>query len=73
MPILDPYNAQEIIKHINKKIVSIKDHICYGVDTMEKLQYARGKLSSLEELLQDVKDDLQTEDKNGTIDQTENA
>ena len=46
MPVLDPYNAQEIIKHINKKIVSIKDHICYGVDTIEKLQYARGKLSS---------------------------
>ena len=70
MPILDPYNAQEIIKHINKKIVSIKDHICYGVDTMENLQYARGKLSSLEELLQDVKDALQTEDNDGTNNQT---
>ena len=70
MPVLDPYNAQEIIKHINKKIVSIKANICYGVDTMEKLQYARGKLSSLEELLQDVKDDLQTEDNDGTNNQT---
>ena len=70
MPVLDPYNAQEIIKHINKKIVSIKDHICYGLDTIEKLQYARGKLSSLEELLQDVKDDLQTEDNDGTNNQT---
>jgi|TARA_A100001201_G_scaffold128026_1_gene112957 hypothetical protein len=68
--IIDPYSADVLKKHLEKRIASIKDHICYGVDTIEKLQYARGKLSSLEELLQDVKDDLQTEDNDGTDNQT---
>jgi len=50
------YNTTERIKtEINKKIKDTKDHICYGVDSMEKLMYARGRLSSLEELLQDIK------------------
>lgn len=71
--ILDPYSAIEFKKHVQKKMDAVKDHICYSVDTVEKLQYARGQLSAYEALLQDVKDGLQTEDKNGTIDQTENA
>ena len=50
------YNTTERIKtEINRKIKDVKDHICYGVDSMEKLMYARGRLSSLEELLQDIK------------------
>ena len=69
--ILDPYSAIEFQKHVRKKIDSVKDHICYSVDTVEKLQYARGQLSAYEALLQDVKDDLQKEDKNGTINQAE--
>jgi hypothetical protein len=55
---------------LNKKIEQIKEHICYSVDSVDKLQYAKGKLSSYEELLQDVKGDLQTEDKDGTDNQT---
>ena len=50
------YNTTERIKtEINREIKDVKDHICYGVDSMEKLMYARGRLSSLEELLQDIK------------------
>lgn len=48
----------------------MKDHISYSVDTVEKLQYAKGQLSAYEALLQDVKDVLQKEDNDGTIDQT---
>jgi len=62
------YTTTDIIRNeINKKIEAAKDHICYGVDTLEKLMYARGRLSSLEELLQDIKN-LQKEDNDGTVD-----
>ena len=67
---LDPYSAIALKKHLNKKISDVKDHICYGVDNIEKLQYARGQLSAYEALLQDVNYDLQKEDNDGTIDQT---
>jgi len=67
---LDPYSALALKKHLNEKISNVKDHICYGVDSVEKLQYARGQLSAYEALLQDVNDDLQKEDNDGTIDQT---
>ena len=43
-------------KHIAKKLSSLKDHAIYGVDTMEKLQYIRGQIRSLEDLQQDLKD-----------------
>ena len=49
-----------IQKHISKKISSLKDHAIYGVDTMEKLQYIRGQIRSLEDLQQDLKDLLNT-------------
>ncbi len=68
--LIDPYSAEVIKTHLNKKIDQIKEHICYSVDSVDKLQYAKGKLSSYEELLQDVKGDLQTEDKHGTDNQT---
>jgi hypothetical protein len=42
-------------------------HICYGIDSVEKLMYARGRLSALEALLQDIRN-LQKEDIDGTID-----
>ena len=41
---------------IKKKILQLKDHAIYGVDTMEKLQYIRGQIRSLEDLQQDLKD-----------------
>ena len=45
---------------IKKTLLSLKDHAIYGVDTIEKLQYVRGQIRSLEDLLQDLKDLLTT-------------
>ena len=46
-----------------KKLIDVKrDHIVHGVDSIEKLQYSRGQLSSLEELLQVIKYLLKKED-----------
>ena len=47
-------------RQIKKKILQLKDHAIYGVDTMEKLQYVRGQIRSLEDLQQDLKDLLTT-------------
>tara|TARA_R100000455_G_C6205160_1_gene74580 strand:+ start:223 stop:432 length:210 start_codon:yes stop_codon:yes gene_type:complete len=47
---------QIIKKQINKKLQEIKDHLTYSVDTIEQLNYARGKINALETLLQDLKD-----------------
>ena len=66
---LDPTTVDQIRNTINKQIRDIKDHICYGVETESQLMYARGRLSSLEELLQDI-NNLQKEDNDGTIDKT---
>ena len=41
---------------IKLQIDKLKDHAIYGVDTMEKLQYIRGQIRSLEDLQQDLKD-----------------
>ena len=54
---------------ILKQIDSVKQHICYGVETESQLMYARGRLSALETLLQDIKN-LHKEDNDGTIDKT---
>ena len=66
---LDPTTVDQIINTINKQIRDIKDHICYGVETESQLMYARGRLSGLETLLQDIKN-LHKEDNDGTIDKT---
>ena len=47
-------------KTVKKKILQLKDHAIYGVDTMEKLQYVRGQIRSLEDLQQSLKDLLST-------------
>ena len=47
-------------KKLKKRILQLKDHAIYGVDTMEKLQYVRGQIRSLEDLQQDLKDLLTT-------------
>ena len=64
---LDHYTVEAIRNTINKEIQTIKDHICYGVETESQLMYARGRLSALETLLQDIKN-LQKENNDGTID-----
>jgi|TARA_R100000700_G_C3040097_1_gene64522 hypothetical protein len=43
-----------IKKMIQKEIQVAKDNIIYSVDTVENLQYARGKLNALEALQQDI-------------------
>jgi hypothetical protein len=47
-------------KKVYKILQRLKDHAIYGVDTMEKLQYIRGQIRSLEDLQQDLKDLLTT-------------
>jgi hypothetical protein len=66
---LDHFTVEAIRNSINKQITSVKDHICYGVETESQLMYARGRLSGLETLLQDIKN-LHKEDNDGTIDKT---
>ena len=66
---LDHYTVEAIRNTINKEIQTIKDHICYGVETESQLMYARGRLSGLETLLQDIKN-LHKENDDGTIDKT---
>ena len=64
---LDPYTVATITKRINEQIKLITDHICHGVDTMDKFQYSKGRLNALEALLQDLKD-LQKENIDGDDD-----
>tara|TARA_Y100001937_G_scaffold67861_1_gene92752 strand:- start:1419 stop:1616 length:198 start_codon:yes stop_codon:yes gene_type:complete len=64
---LDPFTTDKIKLVIKKEINSTKDHICYGVETESQLMYARGRLSALEALLQDI-NNLHKEDNDGTVD-----
>jgi len=64
---LDPYTVARITKHINEQIKLTTEHLCHGVDTIEKLQYSKGRLNALEALLQDLKD-LQKENIDGDDD-----
>ena len=47
-------------KKIKIELQKLKDHAIYSVDTIEKLQYIRGQIRSLEDLQQDLKDLLST-------------
>jgi nicotinic acid mononucleotide adenylyltransferase len=47
---------------INKKIEDLKYYMLTGVDTIEELQYARGKYNAYNELLQDLIDLQKKED-----------
>ena len=53
--------VQDIKKLINKQLTLVKDDLCYGIDTLDKLHYARGQLRALETLLQDLNDLLKRE------------
>ena len=64
---LDPNTREQIENIIKRNIKDVKDHICYGVETESQLMYARGRLSALETLLQDIKN-LHKEDNDGTTD-----
>ena len=54
---------QTLTTFIRKQLTEIKDHLIYSVDTLEELNYARGKINALETLLQDLTD-LQKKENN---------
>ena len=58
---LDYGTVQEIKRLINKQINQIKEELCYGIDTLDKLHYSRGQIRALEALLQDLNDLLKKE------------
>ena len=47
-------------KKIKIELQKLKDHAIYSVDTIEKLQFVRGQIRSLEDLQQSLKDLLST-------------
>jgi hypothetical protein len=59
---MDIDTVNRIRSEIKKLMEVKKDHVVHSVDSMEKLQYSRGQLSSLEELLQVIKYLLKNED-----------
>ena len=67
---LDIQTIQTIRHYIRKEIDKTKDHICYGIDKLENLHYAKGRLAALEAVLQDLKDLQNREDDVDDIDQT---
>ena len=54
---------QVLRSKIRDNLQKYKEDIIYGVDTLEKLQYARGRINALEMLLQDL-NDLQKKEEN---------
>ena len=59
---LDLDTLQTLRHFIKKQMERVKEDLVYNVDTIDKLQYSRGKLSALEALLQDLKDLQKTEE-----------
>jgi hypothetical protein len=47
-------------RRVKEALARLKDNLVYSVDTIEKLQYVRGQIRSLEDLQQDLKDLLTT-------------
>ena len=66
---LDIDTLQSIRHFIKKEIEKTKDHICYGIDKIDQLHYAKGRLAALEAVLQDLKDLQNREDTIDDIDQ----
>tara|TARA_A100001515_G_scaffold140334_1_gene135914 strand:+ start:310 stop:519 length:210 start_codon:yes stop_codon:yes gene_type:complete len=59
---LDLDTIQALRHFIKKEMDKVKEDLVYHVDTIDKLQYSRGKLSAYETLLQDLKDLQKTEE-----------
>ena len=53
---LDLDTLQLVRHYIRKQIDQVKEDLVYHIDTIDKLQYSRGRLNALEALLQDLKD-----------------
>ena len=58
---MDIDSVQQFRHIIIKKLEHVKEDICYSIDTLEKLQYAKGKIGAYEALLQDLNDLLKKE------------
>ena len=58
--VMDIDTISLVQRTVKKNLQRLKDNAIYGVDTMEKLQYVRGQIRSLEDLQQDLKDLLTT-------------
>ena len=67
---LDIDTIQTVRHFIKKEIQKTKDHICYGIDKIDQLHYAKGRLAALEAVLQDLKDLQNREDSVDHNDQT---
>ena len=59
---MDIHTINRVRAEIKKMITAKTEHIVHSVYTVEKLQYSRGQLSSLEELLQVIQYLLKNED-----------
>lgn len=53
---IDIESIQYLRRKIKEDLEKYKEDLIYGVDTIENLQYARGKINALEVLLQDLND-----------------
>ena len=58
----DIETIQILRANIKDTLEKYKDDLIYGVDNIEKLQYARGKINALEVLLQDLNDLLKKDE-----------
>ena len=58
---IDIESIQYLRRKIKEDLEKYKEDLIYGVDTLENLQYARGKINALESLLQDLNDLLKKE------------
>ena len=59
---IDIESIQYLRRKIKEDLEKYKEDLIYGVDTLENLQYARGKINALETLLQDINDLLKKEE-----------
>ena len=56
-------DTMQAIKHsIEKRKQDKIEHLVYGVDNLEQLNYAKGKISAYDALLQDLTDLLKNEE-----------
>ena len=59
---IDIESIQYLRGKIKEDLEKYKEDLIYGVDTLENLQYARGKINALETLLQELKNLRNRED-----------
>ena len=53
---MEQFTVSKIQLLIKKQLETLKTAAIYSVDTLEKLQYVRGQIKSLEDLQQELKD-----------------